>query len=213
MPRRQLSLEEARRRTSIVKVLRVLFGAGAAVAIGLLIGYIIQNAFATQPRAVSINDDEVVTMVNPRFTGRDSEGLAYVLTADAARRRPLGDEAVDLVNPVLKDASGSIVKAPEGTYDRDGGILELSGLVEIMDAEDNMFRSDGARVLIDQARIIGLSPLEGSGPMGDISSDSYEVLDGGDRIIFRDNVQMVINPPARETENEETTEETADETP
>lgn len=213
VPRRQLSLDEARRRTAIVKVIRVLFAAGAAISVGFLVGYIINNALNSRVRPVSINDDEVITMVNPRFTGRDAEGLAYVLTAEAARRRPMGDTAIDLVNPVLKDASGSVVKAPAGVYDRSGGVLELSGLVEILDAESNSFKSDGARVLVDEARIIGLSPLEGSGPMGDIRSDSYEVLDGGDRVIFRDNVHMVINPPSDDDAETETIEETADEMP
>ena len=39
-----------------------------------------------------------------------------------------------------------------------------------------------------------LSPLEGSGPLGDIKADSYEILDGGDRIVFKGNVQTVIYP-------------------
>ena len=44
----------------------------------------------------------------------------------------------------------------------------------------------------------GLSPLEGKGPLGDIRADSYEILDGGNRIVFQGNVTTVIIPTGSE---------------
>lgn len=193
-PRRQLTLDQARRRSVRVGYLRVLFVGAAAVSIGLFLGYILRSAISQETRAQPVDDSQAVTMINPRFTGRDSAGEIFTITAEAAKRRQAHDGAVDLVSPVLRDANGTEVQAPSGFYDRDTGILELYQDVRIADAAGYMFNSQGARVHVAEDRVEGLSPLQGSGPLGDIKSDSYEILDGGDRIVFKGNVQTVIYP-------------------
>lgn len=193
-PRRQMTLAEARRRSSLVRGLRVLFMACAAVSIGLFLGFIIKSALTRDAVPVQISGEEVVTMLNPRFAGRDSAGQSFTITAEAARRKELTANAVDLVGPVLRDAAGSEVRAPSGMYDRDAGILELYDDVVITDASGYSFRTAAARVHVGRNWVEGLSPLEGKGPLGDIRSDSYEILDGGNRVVFQGNVKTVIYP-------------------
>ena len=87
-PRRQLTLEQARRRSDMVRLLRMVFVAGAAISIGLLAGHVVRNAVAgLSGERKAFRSNEIVTMINPRFTGRDGEGQAYVITADSAQRR------------------------------------------------------------------------------------------------------------------------------
>ena len=193
-PRRQLTLAQARRRSERVRLLRMAFVACAAVSIGFFAGHVIKSAISSEARPVEVSEDETVTMLNPRFTGRDGSGQSFQITADAARRRRVEDQAVDLVGPVLTDQMGSEVRAPSGMYDRDAGILELYDDVRITDASGYTFTSSGARVYVGQGRVEGLSPLEGKGPLGDIRCDTYEVLEDGNRIVCTGNVRTVIYP-------------------
>ena len=198
-PRRQLTLAQARRRSERVRLLRMAFVAGAAVSIGFFAGHVIKSALTSDARPVQVSEEESVTMLNPRFTGRDSAGQSFQITADAARRRRTQDQAVDLVAPILSDEAGSEVRAPSGMYDRDAGILELYEDVKITDASGYTFTSSGARVHVGEGRVEGLSPLQGKGPLGDIRCDSYEVLDDGNRIVCTGNVRTVIYPAPEET--------------
>lgn len=193
-PRRQLTLAQARRRSERVRLLRMAFVAGAAVAIGFFAGHVIKSAITSDARPVQVTEEESVTMLNPRFTGRDAAGQSFQITADAAKRRRTQDQAVDLIGPVLSDEAGSEVRAPSGMYDRDAGILELYQDVKITDASGYTFMTSGARVYVGEGRVEGLSPLQGKGPLGDIRCDSYEVLEDGNRIVCTGNVRTVIYP-------------------
>ena len=205
-PRRQMTLAQARRRSDRVRIQRHVFVAAAAIAIGLFVGHIVRSAVAQDTNPPVVDDSEAVTMTNPRFTGRDSSGEVFTITADAAQRQRGRDGAVDLVNPVMRDAKGTEVRAPTGYYDRETGILELYQDVRITDAGGYMFASEGARLIVAEDRVEGLSPLEGRGPLGDIRADAYEIFEGGDRLVFTGNVYTVIYPqagPAGETDEGE----------
>ncbi|HPE49196.1 MAG TPA: hypothetical protein PLR76_12395 [Hyphomonas sp.] len=199
-PRRQLTLAQARRRSERVRLLRMAFVACAAVSIGFFAGHVIKSAISSEARPVEVSEDETVTMLNPRFTGRDGSGQSFQITADAAKRRRTEAEAVDLVAPVLRDAAGTEVRAPSGMYDRAAGILELYDDVRISDNTGYTFQTSGARVHVGEGRVEGLSPLEGKGPLGDIRCDSYEVLEDGNRIVCLGNVRTVIYPAPAEEE-------------
>ncbi len=193
-PRRQLTLAQARRRSVRVHYLRLAFVAVAAIAIGLFLGYILRSAISRDAPPPRVDDSQAVTMINPRFTGRDGAGEIFTITAEAATRRRARDGAVDLVGPVMRDAKGTEIIAPSGFYDRDLGILELYEDVRISDAAGYSFMSQGARLHVAEDRVEGLSPLSGRGPLGDIRADAYEILEGGDRVVFKGNVQTVIYP-------------------
>lgn len=193
-PRRQLTLAQARRRSRRVIYVRYAFVAAAAISIGLFLGYILRSALSRDAAPPQVDDSQAVTMINPRFTGRDAAGEIFTITAESATRRRARDGAVDLISPVMRDAKGTEVLAPSGFYDRDLGILELYEDVRISDAAGYKFASQGARLHVSEDRVEGLSPLEGKGPLGDIKADSYEILEGGDRVVFKGNVQTVIYP-------------------
>lgn len=198
-PRRQLTLAQARKRSGRVRYLRYAFVGAAAVSIGLFLGFVFRSALSQDARPQAVRDDDAVTMINPRFTGRDSAGQVFTITADSAQRRRAESGVVDLVNPIMRDGTGAELKAPTGYYDREKGVLELYEAVNITDSGGYSFISRGARMVLGEQRVEGLSPLEGKGPLGDIRADSYEILDGGNRIVFEGNVRTVIYPqPAEE---------------
>jgi len=198
-PQRQMSLVQARKRSELIGFLRILFVVCAAVSAGIMIGPIVASSLTGSTNStVSIDGDEVVTMVNPRFTGRNIAGDAFVITADTARRRRADSSVIDLVNPHLIDESGTQVLAPTGVYNQNEEYLDLFGDVNVKDGEGYAFRTTAARVFVQEGRVVGLEPLSGIGPLGDVRSDSYEIVDDGDRVILRGNVDMTIYPGGRE---------------
>ncbi|WP_424340206.1 LPS export ABC transporter periplasmic protein LptC [Henriciella sp.] len=205
-PRRQMTLEQARRRSSMVALMRLGFTACAAIAAGIMVGHLAANAVSSSTGSIEkLSGDEVVTMVNPRFTGRDVAGRSFVITADTAQRRRGGGEKIDLSNPKLVSEDGTVVTAPAGLYDQDDQSLALYEDVRLVNAKGYEFNSTSARMLVEEGRIEGIDPLSGTGPLGDVRSDSYEIVDEGDRVLLSGRVQMTIFPDGRADE-EETTE-------
>ena len=70
-PRLATSLMEARARTALVHIIRLLFTIGAMLSAGVLIGYLVNhslNGSTTQTRGGVVS----ATVVGPRFEGRDA---------------------------------------------------------------------------------------------------------------------------------------------
>ncbi|MEP1143313.1 MAG: LPS export ABC transporter periplasmic protein LptC [Henriciella sp.] len=207
-PQRQMTLAQARRRSSFVSILRVIFVAGAAISAGVIIGPIVATTLSGAGQQIDkFASDEVVTMVNARFTGRNISGEAYVITAEEARRRRADPSVINLTNPRLVDDKGTQVSAPVGVFYQNEEYLDLFQDVKVRDAEGYEFTTTAARAFVQSGHIQGLEPLNGIGPLGDVRADSYEIEDEGDRIIFRGNVDMTIYPDGKEdTETTETEE-------
>lgn len=198
-PQRQMTLEQAQRRTRFVGLLRMLFVAGAAISAGIFVGPVIASAFSTSSTEIErLEGDQVVTMVNARFTGRNVAGEAFEITADTARRRRTDPSIIDLENPRLIDQAGTVVTAPTGTYHQNDEYLDLFENVRVVDEEGYEFRTTAARAFVQDGRVEGLEPLQGSGPLGDVRADTYEILDEGDRVVLRGNVDMTIYPGGRD---------------
>lgn len=198
-PRRQMTLEQARQRSSLVSFLRLVFTAGAAVSAGMMIGHLTANALSASPSKIErLTSDEIVTMVNPRFTGRDIAGRAFVITADTAQRRIGTGEKIDLSNPMLVSEDGTRVWAPAGLYNQEDQTLELYEDVNVQNAKGYVFNSTSARMFIEEGRVEGIDPLKGTGPLGDVRSDTYEIVDEGDRVLLSGRVEMTIFPGGRD---------------
>lgn len=207
-PQRQMTLAQARKRSSFINLLRMIFVAGAAISAGVIIGPIVATTLTGAGQQIDkLAGDEVVTMLNARFTGRNESGEAYVITADEARRRRADSSVINLTNPRLVDDQGTQVSAPIGVFYQNDEHLDLFQDVKVRDAEGYEFTTTAARVYVQDGRVQGLEPISGIGPLGDIIADSYEIEDEGDRVIFRGNVGFTLYPDGRDeteaTENEE----------
>jgi lipopolysaccharide export system protein LptC len=192
-PRRATSLKEARGRTALVHILRLLFTIGAVLSAGVLIGYVINNAISSGRPPVS-GPGAGATVLGPRFEGRDAHDQPYTLTADTARRRREATGLVDLVNPRLEDATSTAVQARDGVWDDQKKILELVGDVVMTDAAGYTFTADRTTMYVEENRVEGKTPLRGYGPIGEVRADQYEVVDEGTRIILKGNVWTKFTP-------------------
>lgn len=194
-PQRQMTLAQARRRSSKVGLMRMVFVAGAAISAGVIIGPMAATTLTGPGQHIDqLEGDEVVTMVNARFTGRNISGEAYVITAEAAQRRRADPSIINLTNPSMVDDKGTEVSAPVGVYYQNAEYLDLFQAVRIRDRDGYEFTTTAARVFVQEGRVQGLEPLSGNGPLGDVRADSYEIEDDGDRVIFRGNVDLTIYP-------------------
>lgn len=189
-PRRATSLKEARARTALVHILRLLFTVGTVLSAGVLMGFLVKHSLEdhTSPPPPPMG----VTVLGPRFEGRDSHDKPYMLTAETARRRRENTALIDLTNPKLEDSTSSTVSAREGVWDEKNRILDLVGDVVMTDAGGYTFKADQTRMYVEENRVEGKTPLKGYGPMGEVTSDEYEVLDDGNRIILRGHVTTNI---------------------
>lgn len=207
-PQRQMTLAQARRRSSKVGLLRMVFVAGAAISAGVIIGPMAATTLTGPGQHIDqLEGDEVVTMVNARFTGRNISGEAYVITAEAAQRRRADPSIINLTNPSMVDDKGTEVSAPVGVYYQNAEYLDLFQAVRIRDRDGYEFTTTAARVFVQEGRVQGLEPLSGNGPLGDVRADSYEIEDDGDRVIFRGNVDLTIYPDGDDGSEESESDE------
>jgi lipopolysaccharide export system protein LptC len=194
-PRRALALNVARRRTAFVAGLRIAF-LTAAIAIVILVAVQLflgsRGGPQAEPEAVSTD----VRMINPRYTGRDQALTPYTVTADVAiRRRGAAPGVTDLEAPRLNydflnaTSDASQVLAETGRYDQPNRTLDLFSDVNLSTPEGYSFRSEHARIYLQEERVVGEEPVAGAGPMGSIRADRYEIREGGNHIIFEGNVR------------------------
>lgn len=202
-PHRQLSLTQARARTKIVRALRFALVAAAVITLGVFLGFILRNAYerATGQAAI-VNTEQTVAMLSPRFTGRDGAGNLYIITSETAQQRRENESLIDLTNPKFVDAFGREVTAPRGLYNRADETIDLFDDVLLVDAEGYVFNSTHARVFPKTGHVVGVEPLDGTGPLGDIRSDRYELDRDTDIVTFIGNVVTDIyeeNDSSQET--------------
>ncbi len=191
--RRRTTLEAARRRSMVIRILRLSFLILAAAIIAVVAGYIIVHALRKEPPPAPqpIVEGEEVRMINPRFSGRDRAGRPYVVIADSATRREDDPEVTDLVNPRLDtapDAGSSHVSASRGVYDANRKILDLYDDVRLETPDGNLYHTTHTRLFIDSDFIEGDQPVSGAGPLGTIRADRFQVINGGERVVFTGHV-------------------------
>ena len=92
----------------------------------------------------------------------------------------------------IYSATGRKVTANTGVYNQAERTVALSGDVVFADESGNTFSSTSAFVNAAENRVEGKRAIRGEGPLGSVRADSYEIRDGGDRVIFRGRVKGVV---------------------
>jgi lipopolysaccharide export system protein LptC len=192
-PKRQLTLEAARKRSRDLSNLRLLFVGLASASFSAFFGFMtLHAALGGFGGRGELSEVEALKMINPRFSGRTESGGLFDVTATTATRRSMTSDLIDLERPVYT-ARGRKVTAKTGVYDQAARTVELNGDVVFADEEGNSFSSTTAFVNAQENRVEGRRAIRGEGPLGSVRADSYEIRDGGDRIVFRGRVKGVVN--------------------
>jgi lipopolysaccharide export system protein LptC len=194
-PPRQASIRRWKRRSRLIKTLRILLPSLIFLTLGGLAASIAYNSLARQPSAPA-SSNEAIRLVNPRFVGRDERGRAFVLTAVSATRDPHDYQRVNLDKPALVlDEEGPDalrITGGSGVYHEGNRKLEVSGGVHLSGAK---LAFETAASLFDTrtGELVGSGPIQGSGSLGEITAKSYGVYDKGDRMVFKGGVHTRLD--------------------
>jgi lipopolysaccharide export system protein LptC len=202
----KLKLESARRRTRFVKALRRTLALAILVIGGGVGFFIVSSAVNPPPQIDAAQVAGQVRMVNPRFTGRDARGNPILITARTAERPETGSETTELAFPQLdfedQDNPSSRVQAERGVLDQAARTLDLIEGVSFTTDNGYRFETQYARVFVDDGRVLGERVIMGEGPLGSIRAQSFEILDGGDRVVFTGDVVARLYPDRPADPNE-----------
>jgi lipopolysaccharide export system protein LptC len=183
-------MERWRRRSVLIRRLRVLLPALIVLILAGLVASVGYNTFKAVP-APTGDSDEPIRLVNPRFVGRDDKGRAFVLTAASAVRDQKDYQRVMLDRPTLvldKDGPDPLrVTAGAGVYHEGDRKLAVSGGVRVSGARGAF---ETAHSLFDTktGELVGSGPIQGSGSLGEITAKSYGVYGKGERMVFKGGV-------------------------
>jgi lipopolysaccharide export system protein LptC len=137
-----------------------------------------------------------LSMVNPRFRGRDDKSRPYTVVAKVATQESSGADEVDLDQPkadmTLKSGAWVALTANQGLYQREREYLHLDGNVSLFHDQGFEFRTSAAEVDLNASTAHSDRPVEGQGPAGTLNAQGFRLLDGGQRIIFTGQSHMTI---------------------
>jgi len=205
-PKRALTLEAARAHTKRIKTLRYILMLISAALVGVLIW----QFFSDRATPIWESDPtESVKMVEPRYSGRTSDGLPFYLIADTAVRRMKESDKILLESPVLKfnrgeDVESSVVISNTGTYNDISKILELRTDVNLETDDGNICDTSHARMFNVEKRIEGDEAIKCVGEFGTVNGNSYEILDDYATFVFKDGMTANLTPSGDGSEAETT---------
>ncbi len=192
-PRRRLTLDQARARAAFLRVWRMACVAIAAAAAGSIVLAMVLHTIGGGYQANrEIAAEQTLTMIAPRFTGRQESGATFEITAATARRRAVGEQIMLLDKPIFKNQSGQTLTAASGVYDPTKRTVELFGEVVASDANGGRFTTGYALVDAENNVVIGNEPLLGRSGLGEVRSDTYELRKNGGHVIMRGRVRGTI---------------------
>lgn len=198
--RRRTTGEDAAARAALMRRLRIALPVVACVLIALFFFNTRRggddNAFLEDFADLNATTQNL-SSVRPQFSGVDTRGNPYEITADSASQNPDSREIVLLNEPRAVTAGGteqSVVAAKTGVFNTEDKKLLLKDGVTFGHAigRDNyVMKSSSAIVSIDDQTVVVGAGVEGAGPGGStLKADRMQAnnLDGA--VIFEGGVTM-----------------------
>ncbi|HYG26829.1 MAG TPA: LPS export ABC transporter periplasmic protein LptC [Caulobacteraceae bacterium] len=188
-----------RRRSRLIRTLRIALPALMALVVAGLAGGVIWRSATEQP--VAREGQTVIRLVNAQFVGRVKDGRGFMIGARQAIRDEQDYQSVALIEPVMvvgEGAGSSRVSARAGNYNERDKLLRLRGDVRIDDGKGVSITTQEAIVDTQTGEVIGQSQVQGDGPLGQLSAKSYSVQDGGDRLVMKGGVSARIQPSKKD---------------
>lgn len=190
-PKRASSLRAARRRSRLIAGLRRFFVAAAGASFASVFVFMALFAIEGGFNRNFYSAAEPLRMINPRFIGRTQTGGPYQITAETAERNREG-EPVQLVAPVYRTETGTVMLAPRGVYDEANQRLVFNGEVLFADRGGNRFTTPNMVVDLERGTLIGQSGVRGMGPLGVLRADAYELRQNDQALVLRGRVRGQI---------------------
>lgn len=190
-PSRRPDFLRWRRRSRLIRLLRLVLPLGIGLIFATLIGFVVHGTISGGPVRPD-QADTPIRLVNFRLVGRDDRGRPFVLTADSATRDKQDYQRIHLVRPSLLIDSESPrptrLSAKTGVMQEDTGKLQLNGGVTL-NGTDLAVATDSSVYDTLTGVLQGEGDIAGRTALGDVNAKSYGVYDEGERMIFRGGVR------------------------
>jgi lipopolysaccharide export system protein LptC len=187
---------KARAHSRFVRVLRIALPMLMVGVISALAGLVVSHALRRQAAAHQ-DSNAPIRMTNPHFFGRDNQGRAFTLGAHEAARDEKSNQVVLLQFPSLILGVGSpsprTLTADSGVYHEDTRMLLLRGNVRGNDANAARVATNEALVNTRTGTVTGDKALATQTAQGAVKSNSFDVYDKGNRVIFKGGVHARLN--------------------
>jgi lipopolysaccharide export system protein LptC len=203
--RRLARTRAAARHTQRVHLLRLLLPIAALVVLATVFLFL-RNTPVGQPASGNMRLEDMETdqvqMTAPTFAGVARDGTQLLATASSARP-PVGpDSAISAQTADLRmiPPSGRTLRAdaPLLELDPDAGQIVLTGGVRLRDAVGYVMTMLTLTASTDGTKAIGLGPVAGTGPQGDLRAGRMEITripDSPDyTTVFNGGVRLVYDP-------------------
>jgi lipopolysaccharide export system protein LptC len=154
--------------------------------------------FQVSLAALPEGDAGDAAMTRARFVGTDAKDQVFVITAERAVPNAINPERIRLetlqADLTLNSGAWVSMLSVTGLYDRTQQSLTLLDGVDFF--ADNGFALHTASALIDLAdgTAQGSEAVRAQGPMGELDADSFRMVREGQRLFFKGNVRMTLQP-------------------
>lgn len=159
---------------------------------------------------VTPEDMRQLSMVNARYAGRNKNRQPYLVTASTAIQATPNADVIHLTNPkgdiTMNSGAWVALTAPAGDYRQDAQLLDLRDGVNLFHDSGMEFNTPTAHLNLKDSTAHGFDPVVGHGPAADITSIGFQVLEGGNRIVFNNKAHLTLyrkkaTPAKRERAN------------
>jgi len=193
----------AARHSARVRVLRWLVPAMALAVTGVVVAVMVASRLLLPGVDIELASRAIVdgrlVIGDPRLEGFTPDERAFRVSAQSASQA-IGGDTLSLrrirADMELEDGSTAFLTAESGTFDPDTNRLTL-------DADAVLETTAGLRAQFSRAEIdvgagsfVTRQPVRVSQPGTQIVADSLSVEDAGKRLVFENNVSVVIEPSA-----------------
>lgn len=191
--------QRARKHTRRVTFLRQVLPVTAFMILAVLFGWpLLKDALTPDlPEMPKLDKSQILEnkVIAPRMHSKDRHGHDFTIAADAALKSSDVDTVTHLEKPKAQlqtDNQGSMkVEAFEGDYDQKEHVLHYNQDVTIHTGEGFVLKTEKADVQVNDKKAVGVHPVDGKGPAGDIQSDKgFEATK--DQITFKGQTKMII---------------------
>lgn len=183
------------RRSHIVQALKVILPVMAMVIGAIVIVFAITYRPPSTIATTSIKFDTTETkMLHPRFTGRDDENRAFVVVADAARKKHEEPHLVLMdqikARVIGENEPGLLLTAISGVFETEKRFLELTGDIQVRSSDGYNLATEAAEADLNGGVIKGDKAIVASGPIGELRADRFWVFREQQQIRFEGNVRV-----------------------
>lgn len=187
------ALNNARRHVRTMRRVRWLFGTGMVVLPVLVIAISLFNSVVQSDIAYANARiaGENIRIERPVFDGKDSHNSRYQIVSDAVTRRFDDADRLSLENPTMTLKAGDddtvVLQSEEGVYNREEKTLSLSGSVKLTSSTGYNFDTSQARIYLRSGIAEGEAPITGTGPMGTITAQGFQLDQNERQVVFYGN--------------------------